>query len=56
MYYYDPTYIFVIIGFFLTLFASFGVQSTFKKYENVSNSRGFTGATAARKILDANGL
>ena len=56
MYYYDPTYIFVIIGFFLTLFASFGVQSTFKKYENVSNSRGFTVATAARNILDANGL
>ncbi|MCC8169816.1 MAG: zinc metallopeptidase [Oscillospiraceae bacterium] len=54
--YYDSTYILIIIGFLLTLFASFGVQSTFKKYDKVPNSRGFTGATAARKILDANGL
>lgn len=53
---YDPTYVLVIIGFLLTLFASFGVQSTFKKYDKISNSRGLTGATAARKILDANGL
>lgn len=55
-YYYDPTYILVIIGFLLTLFASFGVQSTFKKYDKISNSRGLTGASAARKILDMNGL
>lgn len=54
--YYDATYILVVIGFFLTLFASFGVQSTFKKYDKISNSRGFTGASAARKILDENGL
>lgn len=54
--YYDATYILVVIGFFLTLFASFGVQSTFKKYDRISNSRGFTGASAARKILDENGL
>lgn len=57
MYYmFDPTYFLLIIGFLLTMFASFGVQSTFKKYDKVRNSRGYTGATAARKILDANGL
>lgn len=58
MFYYgfDPTYALVIIGFILTLFASFGVQATFKKYDKISNSRGFTGASAARKILDENGL
>lgn len=56
MYYYDPTYILVVIAFLLTLFASFGVQSTFKKYDKISNSRGLTGASAARKILDMNGL
>lgn len=55
-YYYDPTYILVIIGFLLTLFASFGVQATFRKYDQISNSRGLTGASAARKILDMNGL
>ena len=55
-YYYDATYILVIAAFFLTLFASFGVNSTFKKYNEVYSSRGITAAEAARKILDANGL
>lgn len=55
-YYIDPTYILVIIGFFLTLFASFGVKSTFNKYKDVYSHRGITAAQAARNILDANGL
>lgn len=55
-YYYDPTYILVIIGFLLTLFASFGVNGTFNKYKDVANRHGITGAMAARRILDANGL
>ncbi len=54
--YLDSTYVLVIIGFALTMFASFGVQSTFKKYDKILNSRGLTGADAARRILDANGL
>lgn len=55
-YYLDPTYVLVIIAFFLTLFASMGVKSTFSKYNNVRSSRGITAASAARQILDANGL
>ena len=55
-YYYDPTYILLIIGFALTLFASFGVKATFSKYQNVYNMRGLTAAQAARQILDRNGL
>lgn len=55
-FYYDPTYILVIIAFFLTMFASFGVKSTFNKYDKVHSGRGITAAMAARKILDANGL
>ena len=55
-YYFDPTYILVIIAFLLTLFASMGVKSTFSKYNNVRSSRGITAASAARQILDANGL
>lgn len=55
-FYLDPTYILVIIGFLLTLFAQFGVQSTFRKYEDIPNARGYTGASAARAILDRNGL
>ncbi len=55
-YYYDYTYILVIIAFVLTLFASFGVKGTFAKYDKVKSQNGITGADVARKILDANGL
>lgn len=55
-YYIDPTYVLVIIAFILTLFASFGVKATFSKYDKVKSARGITGAEAARRILDANGL
>lgn len=56
MYYMDPTYVLVILGFILSMIASFGVKSTFARYDSVKNSRGMTGAQAARKILDQNGL
>ena len=36
--------------------ASSKVKSTFNKYNRINNSSGLTGAQAARKILDANGL
>lgn len=52
----DPTYILVIIAFLLTMFASFGVKSTFNKYNQVHSGRGMTASMVARKILDANGL
>ncbi len=55
-YYYDSTYILVIIGLIITLIASGNVQATFKKYDKIKSSRGITGAMAARRILDANGL
>lgn len=54
--YYGGSYILVIIGFLLTMFASFGVQSTFRKYKDVMASNGMTADMAARMILDANGL
>lgn len=55
-YYFDPTYVLVIIAFILTMIASFGVKATFSKYNDVHCSRGITAAEAARRILDANGL
>lgn len=55
-YYFDPTYVLVIIGFILTMIAQFGVTGTFNKYKDVHNRYGLTGAEAARRILDANGL
>lgn len=55
-YYYDPTYILVILALILSLLASFGVKVTFSKYKNVKTKRSITGSEAARRILDMNGL
>lgn len=49
-------YGFVLIGFFIALLAQWNVKSTYSKYQKVFNSRGITGAMAARQILDQNGL
>lgn len=54
--FYDSTYILIIIAFALSMFASFGVNATFSRYKNVKSKLGLTGADAARKILDDNGL
>lgn len=56
MFYWDSTYILVIIAMMLSLFASFGVKSTFSKYQKLKTARGITGAEAARRVLDMNGL
>lgn len=56
MFYWDSTYILVIIAMLLSLFASFGVKSTFAKYQKMKTARGITGAEAARRVLDMNGL
>lgn len=55
-FFYDSTYILVILGFIFAMIASSGVQSAFNKYSKVKSYRGYTGADAARKILDDNGL
>lgn len=48
--------VFMLPALLLGLWAQFKVKSTFNKYNNVRNSRGITGAEAARMILDKNGL
>ncbi len=53
----DSTYIFLVLpAVLLALWAQANVQSTFAKYSKVMSNRGMTGADAARRILDANGL
>lgn len=53
----DMTYVvFVLPAVILSLWASWNVKHTFKKYAAVLNSRCLTGADAARRVLDANGL
>lgn len=55
-YYFDPTYILIIIGVVLSLAASARVKSTFAKYSKVRSNTGMTGAQAARRLLDSQGI
>lgn len=48
--------LFALPALILGLWAQFKVKSTFSKYSKVANGTGITGARAARRILDANGL
>lgn len=55
-YYYDSTYILVLIGVIISLVASARVKSTFHKYSNVRSISGMTGAEAAQRLLHASGI
>ncbi len=55
-YHFDPTYILVLIGVLISLWASARVKSTYSKYSHVRSMSGFTGAQVAEKILQANGI
>ena len=55
--YIDPYYfILVLPAMVLALWAQARVKTTFNKYSRVSTASGLTGAEAARRILNANGL
>ena len=56
MFYFDPTYIIILPALIFAMWASARVDSTFKKYERNYSFRGYTGAMAAREILNARGL
>lgn len=55
-YYFEPTYILVLIGAVLCLWAQARVSSTYKKYSRVRSRSGLTGAAAAQKILQMSGI
>lgn len=54
--YWDQTMIILIPALIFSLIAQLMVKGAFSKYSGVRNSRGYTGADAARAILDRNGL
>lgn len=55
-FYFDPTYILVIIGAVICLAASAKVKTTFNKYNRVRSMSGMTGAQAAERILNSAGI
>ena len=48
---FDPTYLLVIIGALLCMWASARVNGTFEKYCQMGSGTGMTGVDAARQLL-----
>ncbi len=54
--YWDPTIIILIPAMVFAFICQGRVQSAFRRYSRVRNRNGLTGAQAARRVLDRNGL
>ncbi|GEO47368.1 zinc metallopeptidase [Companilactobacillus kimchii] len=54
--FFGPSYLLIIIGLVISLWASWYVNHNFKKYDEVPSHHGTSGADAARFILDNAGL
>lgn len=57
-YYYgfDYTYVLVLIGAVLCMWASYRVNSVYNKYSHIRSASGMTGAEVAQRILEKNGV
>lgn len=55
-YYYDWTYLLVLIGAVICIAASGRVNRTFARYSRVASHSGMTGKEAAEQILRRNGI
>ena len=53
---FDWTILIVLTALIVSIWAQIKVSTTFNKYSHIYTRRGMTGASAARRILDANGL
>ncbi len=57
MFFFNPLYlVFALPALLLGLYAQMKVKSAFDRYSKVRSARNLTGAQAARRILDENGL
>ncbi len=54
--YFDPTFLFLIPGLILAMYAQLKVQSTFARFSQVPASGRVNGAQVARAVLDSQGL
>ena len=55
-YYWDPTYILVVIGAIICMIASAKVKTTFNKYSQYRGYSGMNGAQVAQRVLEAAGI
>ncbi len=56
LYYFDPTYILVIIGLIISVWAQISVNSTFKKYSKMNTISRISGKDAAEIVLRSGGV
>src|SRR5680860_358422 len=57
MFFFDPLYlVFMLPGLAFMLWAQSKVKGNYSKYSQIRNSAGITGAQAARRVLDSQGL
>lgn len=55
--FFDPMYLlFLLPGIALSMWASFNVKSTFRRYSQVPSARGYSGAEAARELISKRGV
>jgi len=55
-FYFDWTMLIVLPALVFSVWAQINVKSTFDKYSKIRTKRGYTGADAARRVLNENGL
>lgn len=55
-YYFDSTYLLILLGLVITLIAQAKMRSAYARFSSVASSKGMTGAEVARKILLVNGI
>ena len=55
-YYWDPTYILVVIGAIICMIASAKVKITFNKYSQYRSYSGMNGTQVAQRVLEAAGI
>ena len=55
-FYFDPTYILIIIAYVITLWAQIKVKVAYAKYSKIRNRAGLTGTDAAYAVLRSGGV
>ena len=56
MFYFDPSYVLILIGLLLSMAASAKVNSPYARYARVGARCGMTGAEAAKRLLNSQGI
>ena len=56
MFSFDPSYVLILIGLLLSMAASAKVNSTYARYARVGARCGMTGAEAAKRLLNSQGI